>query len=248
MAAEAAASVGRTNDARELAARALAAEPDRIDELFAGQPRSPVWPAPRVPAPPAGPPPAVPPPHVRGIPMIPPLPRQPAAGAVAPVALGRGIPDRHPGRSSRRRRSRGNRGARRVGCRGAHRYRGACRGQRSSHHGASPGARVPTPGAKAPRLPPRISSTCRPRSPAARSPASRCASNSSCGSSRSWRRQCSASPTTHSGSVRPPHECASLHLVRADAYRLMGRETQGREAFQEASRALRGAQQLQENP
>ena len=45
-----------------------------------------------------------------------------------------------------------------------------------------------------------------------------------------------------------PHECASLHLVRADAYRLMGRETQGREAFQEASRALRGAQQLQENP
>ena len=47
-----------------------------------------------------------------------------------------------------------------------------------------------------------------------------------------WRtRRCSAAPATE--------EVAALHLVRGDAYRLMGRESLATEAFQQSSRALR---------
>ncbi len=43
-------------------------------------------------------------------------------------------------------------------------------------------------------------------------------------------------------------EAASIHLVRGDAYRLMGRETLAAEAFQQASRALHGARAPEEAP
>jgi hypothetical protein len=55
VAAEAAAAAGRTADARTLAARVLARGRDRLDELFAGQPRSNIWPPePSPPQPEAG--------------------------------------------------------------------------------------------------------------------------------------------------------------------------------------------------
>jgi len=37
----------------------------------------------------------------------------------------------------------------------------------------------------------------------------------------------------------PAQEVAALHLVRGDAYRLMGRESLAAEAFQQSTRALR---------
>ena len=217
VAAEAAASVGRTNDARELAARALAAEPDRVDELFAGQPRSPVWPAPRVPAPPAGPPPAVRPSHVRGIPMIPPLPVQPTTGAAGeapriaiPVGTAAaGVPEAAPALAGSARADAGREGPASAAVDLVDVQALVARGEI-----AGIAVRLELVLREQPILAPAVLSVA---DDALR-----------------------VGPTAH--------ECASLHLVRADAYRLMGRETQGREAFQEASRALRGAQQLQENP
>jgi hypothetical protein len=207
VAAEAAASVGRTNDARELAARALAAEPDRLDELFAGQPRSPVWPPPRIPAPPSGPAPAIPPPHVRGIPMIPPLPVQPVAPAAeAPAALAAEAPA-----------------------------------------GGFPAVGAPIVGAPIAGAP--AADLVDVQALVARGEVAGIAVRLEL----VLREQPILAPAVLSVAddalrVGPtPHERASLHLVRADAYRLMGRETQGREAFQEASRALRGPQQTQEN-
>ncbi len=44
VAAEAAATAGRAADARELAVRALSRGRDRLDDVFAGQPRSAIWP------------------------------------------------------------------------------------------------------------------------------------------------------------------------------------------------------------
>ena len=55
IAAEAASAAGRAADARQLAARVLARGRDRLDELFAGQPRGPIWPPSRESAPAAVP-------------------------------------------------------------------------------------------------------------------------------------------------------------------------------------------------
>ena len=199
IAAEVAASVGRPNDARELAARAVAAEPDRLDELFAGQPRSTVWPPPRVPAPPSGPAPAIRPAHVRGIPMIPPVPVQPGAPAAeAPAALAgsaRGDAEREDTASA---------------------AQDLVDVQVLVARGdvADVAVRLQLVLREQPILAPAVLSV--------------------------------ADDALRAGAT--PHERASLHLVRADAYRLMGRETMGREAFQEAGRALRGTPQTQENP
>jgi hypothetical protein len=51
VAAEAAAASGRAGEARELVSQVVAREPYSIDTLFAGVPRSPFWPGPPLPAP-----------------------------------------------------------------------------------------------------------------------------------------------------------------------------------------------------
>ena len=183
------------NDARELAARAVAAEPDRLDELFAGQPRSTVWPPPRVPAPPSGPAPAIRPAHVRGIPMIAPPPVQPGAPAAALAGSARGDAEREDTASA---------------------AQDLVDVQVLVARGdvADVAVRLQLVLREQPILAPAVLSV--------------------------------ADDALRAGAT--PHERASLHLVRADAYRLMGRETMGREAFQEAGRALRGTPQTQENP
>jgi hypothetical protein len=223
IAAEAAAAVGRANDARELAARVVATDAARIDTLFAGQPRSPVWPSPRLPQLPSArpaPPASV---AVWGIPMIPPVP-----GTVGAVPLG-------------------------------HAY------------APQPGARAAPAAAPlaAPAAAP-LAADSPPRAPVADREAQASAaadlvdaqtllargeaSGLAVRLSVVLREQPILAPAVlgvadEALKLAPSaHERASIHLVRADAYRLMGRETLSREAHQEASRALRGPQQPQENP
>jgi hypothetical protein len=198
IAAEAAASVGRTSDARELAGRALAAEPERLDELFAGQPRSSVWPPPRIPAPPSTPPGAVPPGQLHGIPMIPPLPAPPAYAPGGMAAAGPAPPVAQPGREV-----------------SASAAAGLVDAQALVARGELGGlaVRLLLVLREQPILAPAVLAV--------------------------------ADDALRLGPAA--HERASLHLVRADAYRLMGRETLSREALQEAARALRGSPQSQDS-
>ncbi|MDA8203225.1 MAG: hypothetical protein M0Z49_10795 [Chloroflexi bacterium] len=157
IAAEAASAAGRAADARQLAARVLARGRDRLDELFAGQPRGPIWPPLREAAPVA----ALPAPDVSAPDMT---PTATMSGSLAEIQA-------------------------RV-------------------------ARAELAGTAT-----RLGLVLRTRP--ALAPAVLAVADEAI----------QADPT---GS-----EVAGLHLVRGDAYRLMGRETLAAEAFQQSSRSLR---------
>jgi hypothetical protein len=200
IAAEAAAAVGRVNDAREYAARAVAAEADQLDELFAGQPRSSFWPPPRLPQPPGASHPAPPHAAVTDVPMVPPVQAGatpgPEAAAVPPaIVLAGPSPDRDAPSSA---------AADLVDTQAL-----VARGEV-----AGLSVRLQMILREQPILAPAVLGV--------------------------------ADEALALG--LNAHERASIHLVRADAYRLMGRETLSREAYQQASRDLRGPQQPQESP
>ena len=164
VAAEAAAAAGRTADARTLAARVLARGRDRLDELFAGQPRSNIWPPE-------------------------PSPTKPEAGAA-----GTGLDQ------------------------------------------------PPTPAAPSPMLAASASGDLA-------EVQARVARGDLAGTATRLALVLRSRPALAPAvlavadealrAVGPGHEAASLHVVRGDAYRLMGRERLAAEAFEASSRALR---------
>ena len=170
VAAEAAAAAGRMADARNLAARVLARGRDRLDDLFAGQPQSNIWPAELRPGNPS-----------LGRPESTPGIAPPPAGAPAAALHGSGdLAD--------------------VEARLA---RGDLAGTAT---------RLALLLRRRPALAPAVL----------------------------------AMADEALRMVSPGAEAASIHLVRGDAYRLMGRETLAAEAFQQASRALHGVREPEE--
>ncbi len=168
VAAEAASAAGRSADARNLAARVLARGRDRLDDLFAGQPRGAIWPPAVVSErSSAMPPSAVPPPAVPGGPGAPrpaPAAAPSMSGELAEIQV-------------------------RLG----------------SGEFAGAATRLALLLRTRPVLAPAILSV--------------------------------ADQALQAGP--PVQEVAALHLVRGDAYRLMGRESLAAEAFQQSTRALR---------
>jgi hypothetical protein len=169
VAAEAASAAGRSADARNLAARVLARGRDRLDDLFAGQPRGAIWP--------------------------------PAAvserSSVAPPSVGSGAPQPAPSAAA-------------PSMSGA-----LAEVQVRLGNGEFAGAatRLALLLRTHPVLAPAILSV--------------------------------ADQALQAGP--PAQEVAALHLVRGDAYRLMGRESLAAEAFQQSTRALR-ARSSEEKP
>jgi hypothetical protein len=185
--AESAAAMGRTGDARELAARVLAREPYRIDAIFAGVPRSPVWPAPT--------PPALPAPSE-------PISTQYSTGS-ASIA---------------------------------------------SRQASIPGPEVPTAGDLAPRAPADVggrSALPDELAEVQQSIARRETAGIGVRLSIVLRSHAALAPAVLAAAedalrASPePSDAAAIHLVRSDAYRLMGRETLSRQAVQQAHGALR---------
>ena len=170
VAAEAAAAAGRMADARNLAARVLARGRDRLDELFAGQPRSNIWP---------------PEPQPGGLP--PGRPEEAAGPAPAPAGTAAGATYASGDLAD-------------VEARLA---RGDLAGTAT---------RLALVLRSRPALAPAVLTMA----------------------DEALRM------------VSPGPEAASIHLVRGDAYRLMGRETLATEAFQQASRALHGVREPEE--
>ncbi len=170
VAAEAAAAAGRMADARNLAARVLARGRDRLDELFAGQPQSNIWPAELRPG---------------GLP----LGRPGATGGVAPPPAGAPAATLHASGDLADVEARLARGDL-----------------------AGTATRLALLLRSRPALAPAVLSMA----------------------DEALRM------------VSPGAEAASIHMVRGDAYRLMGRETLAAEAFQQASRALQGVREPEE--
>jgi hypothetical protein len=175
VAAEAAGAAGRAADARNLAARALARGRERLDDLFAGQPRSAIWP------PQAGTATAAAEPEARGD-------EQPADGVP-----GSGV----PGLSS---------------------DLAEIQGRLAAGELAGIATRLSLVLRVRPVLAPAVLAVAD-----------------------------EALQAAPGGPAPPAQEAAALHLVRGDAYRLMGRESLAAEAFQQSSRALR-ARRLEEKP
>ena len=170
VAAEAAAAAGRMAEARDLAARVLARGRDRLDDLFAGQPQSNIWPT-----------------------------------ELRPGGLPIGRPDAAPGTAP------------------------APAGSTSvASHASGDLADIEARLARGDLAGTATRLALLLRSRPALAPAVLAMADE-------------ALPM-----VGPGAEAASIHLVRGDAYRLMGRETLAAEAFQQASRALRGVREPEE--
>ena len=170
VAAEAAAAAGRMADARNLAARVLARGRDRLDDLFAGQPMSSIWP-----------------PEPRPGGLLPGRPEEPEEGA--PAAAGAPAVATHATGDLADVEARLARG-----------------------DVAGTATRLALLLRSRPALAPAVLAMADEALPM----------------------------------VSPGAEAASIHMVRGDAYRLMGRETLATEAFQLANRSLHGVREPEE--
>lgn len=216
IAAEAAFAAGRPGDARALVERVLAEHPGELDDLFAGQPRCTLWPPPRHPAAPRAAPPAT----DRGFgPVLPDDARPPVAsrpsrrgGPPAGDEAAGFEADADVARESISVEAGTATRRTRAGARAPGREAGDSAAAGLAH------AQALLSGGRVDGLATRLALVLRAQpvlAPAVLAVADQALSAGASGG-----------------------EVSALHVVRGDAYRVMGRETSAREAFQQAGGAL----------